>query len=256
MGIDFKRRLRFLMPCKILNGLYIDAPQKQVGDVGMSQNVWRYIEVEAVGVSATLCLCSQFGFHLERRLFPIGITVVYPLFSSPPFDISPHTPKLCFGQGISVRCMDYKVRGTVRLLSLQASGELVGNWNRPSGRFGLQAIRNHRLAVLESGSSPHINMRRFVQMHAVPLQTKDLFGAKAGVQPDHAEQVRRTVLDGVHNLAYDMDALENANVREAKERIISMGIDAGFDMIPLSWNATYKGVDDLFVSMLQNKLKA
>ena len=58
------------------------------------------------------------------------------------------------------------------------------------------------------------------------------------------------------NLAYDMDALENANVREAKERIISMGIDAGFDMIPLSWNATYKGVDDLFVSMLQNKLKA
>lgn len=58
------------------------------------------------------------------------------------------------------------------------------------------------------------------------------------------------------NLAYDMDALENANVREAKERIISMGIDAGFDMIPLSWDATYKGVDDLFVSMLQNKLKA
>ena len=90
MGIDFKRRLRFLMPCKILNGLYIDTPQKQVGDVGMSQNVGRYIEVEAVGVSATLCLCSQFGFHLERRLFPIGITVVYPLFSSPPFDISPH----------------------------------------------------------------------------------------------------------------------------------------------------------------------
>lgn len=58
------------------------------------------------------------------------------------------------------------------------------------------------------------------------------------------------------NLAYDMDALENANVREAKERIISMGIDAGFDMIPLSWNAAYKGVDDLFVSMLQNRLKA
>lgn len=203
MGIDFKRRLRFLMPCKILNGLYIDAPQKQVGDVGMSQNVGRYIEVEAVGVSATLCLCSQFGFHLERRLFPIGITVVYPLFSSPPFDISPHTPKLCFGQGISVRCMDYKVRGTVRLLSLQAIGELVGNWNRPSGRFGLQAIRNHRLAVLESGSSPHINMRRFVQMHAVPLQTKNLFGAKAGVQPDHAEQVRRAVFDGAHKDIYD-----------------------------------------------------
>ena len=53
-----------------------------------------------------------------------------------------------------------------------------------------------------------------------------------------------------------MDALENANVREYKERIISMGIDAGFDMIPLSWNAAYKGVDDLFASMLQNKLKA
>ena len=108
--------------------------------------------------------------------------------------------------------MDYKVRGTVRLLSLQAIGELVGNWNRPSGRFGLQAIRKHRLAVLESGSSPHINMRRFVQMHAVPLQTKDLFGAKAGVQPDHAEQVRRAVFDGVHKDIY-LIVIESRSLR-------------------------------------------
>lgn len=58
------------------------------------------------------------------------------------------------------------------------------------------------------------------------------------------------------NLAYDMDALKNPNVQAAKEHIISMGTNAGFDMIPLSWNAEYKGIDDLFVSMLRNKQKS
>ena len=46
-------------------------------------------------------------------------------------------------------------------------------------------------------------------------------------------------------LAYDMDALTNETVQSARDRILKEGYDAGFEMTLLSWDAQYKGIDDL-----------
>ena len=46
-------------------------------------------------------------------------------------------------------------------------------------------------------------------------------------------------------LAYDMDALTNETVQNARDRILKEGYDAGFEMTLLSWDAQYKGIDDL-----------
>lgn len=50
-------------------------------------------------------------------------------------------------------------------------------------------------------------------------------------------------------VAFDMDYAVNENVRLAKERVIETGLDAGFDITPLHWNATYKGIDDFLYEM-------
>ena len=50
-------------------------------------------------------------------------------------------------------------------------------------------------------------------------------------------------------VAFDMDYAVNENVRLAKERVIETGLEAGFDITPLHWNATYKGIDDFLYEM-------
>lgn len=54
-------------------------------------------------------------------------------------------------------------------------------------------------------------------------------------------------------VAFDMDARCNENVRKARERVIQEGYDAGFKMVPISWDESYKGIDDLLLSFKQSK---
>lgn len=53
---------------------------------------------------------------------------------------------------------------------------------------------------------------------------------------------------GKIRIAFDMDDLTNENVRKAKERVILTGLDLGYDITPLRWPATYKGIDDLLLA--------
>lgn len=50
------------------------------------------------------------------------------------------------------------------------------------------------------------------------------------------------------SLAFDMDDLTNENVRAAKERVMTMGVNEGFEMIPIRWNSNYKGIDDFYAA--------
>ena len=49
-------------------------------------------------------------------------------------------------------------------------------------------------------------------------------------------------------VAFDMDALINENVRNARQRVLQEGSDAGFEMTPIAWDEKYKGIDDLLLS--------
>lgn len=48
-------------------------------------------------------------------------------------------------------------------------------------------------------------------------------------------------------LAFDTDDLTNENVRNAKKRVLTMGLECGFEMIPVRWDPVYKGIDDMLV---------
>ena len=54
-------------------------------------------------------------------------------------------------------------------------------------------------------------------------------------------------------VAFDMDAITNENVRAARERVLDAGFEAGFEMTPLYWNPSYKGIDDLLFSFKETK---
>ena len=47
---------------------------------------------------------------------------------------------------------------------------------------------------------------------------------------------------------YDADYRTNDAVRKLREYAITAGKDSGFDMVPVSWDPTYKGIDDLLLS--------
>ena len=48
-------------------------------------------------------------------------------------------------------------------------------------------------------------------------------------------------------LAFDMDADTNPNVQRAKEKVLEIGTQAGFEMTPIRWNSDYKGIDDVML---------
>lgn len=46
-------------------------------------------------------------------------------------------------------------------------------------------------------------------------------------------------------VAFDMDALINENVRNARQRVLQEGSNAGFEMKPIAWDDKYKGMSDI-----------
>lgn len=54
-------------------------------------------------------------------------------------------------------------------------------------------------------------------------------------------------------VAFDMDAFSNPNVSTARNRVIRTGCEAGFEMTPLRWNPSYKGIDDLLFSFKETR---
>lgn len=54
-------------------------------------------------------------------------------------------------------------------------------------------------------------------------------------------------------VAFDMDLNVNENVRKARERVIQVGSEAGFEMIPKRWSANYKGIDDLLFAFVERR---
>ena len=54
-------------------------------------------------------------------------------------------------------------------------------------------------------------------------------------------------------VAFDMDAFTNENVMAARERVLKTGTESGFDMTPLRWNPSFKGIDDLLLSFKEHK---
>ncbi len=55
-------------------------------------------------------------------------------------------------------------------------------------------------------------------------------------------------------VAFDMDALVNENVARAREKVLETGCQIGFEMTPMFWNPSYKGIDDLLLSFKDRKL--
>ena len=55
-------------------------------------------------------------------------------------------------------------------------------------------------------------------------------------------------------VAFDMDALINENVRNARQRVLQEGSDAGFEMTPIAWDEKYKGIDDLLLSFKEARV--
>ncbi len=54
-------------------------------------------------------------------------------------------------------------------------------------------------------------------------------------------------------VAFDMDLNVNENVRKARERVIQVGSEEGFEMIPKRWSANYKGIDDLLFAFVERR---
>ncbi len=54
-------------------------------------------------------------------------------------------------------------------------------------------------------------------------------------------------------VAFDMDAASNENVRNARERVLELGSEQGFQMIPKCWNTDFKGIDDFLKSMIDKR---
>ncbi len=48
-------------------------------------------------------------------------------------------------------------------------------------------------------------------------------------------------------LAFDMDFKTNANVYSAREKTVEECISGGFEVVPLTWDSTTKGIDDLLL---------
>lgn len=60
---------------------------------------------------------------------------------------------------------------------------------------------------------------------------------------------------GIHriNVVFDMDDLTNKNVQEAKLEVLEAGSEAGFEMTPVRWNPSYKGIDDLLCAIKERR---
>lgn len=66
------------------------------------------------------------------------------------------------------------------------------------------------------------------------------------------EELRAFGIEAIQ-VAFDMDMAVNDNVRKAREKILQVGCEEGFEMIPRRWSPNYKGVDDLLLSFVERK---
>ena len=53
-------------------------------------------------------------------------------------------------------------------------------------------------------------------------------------------------------LAFDSDSNVNPHVAQALKNAEQIGIDMGFDILPLFWDPHYKGIDDLLLSFKED----
>ncbi len=52
-------------------------------------------------------------------------------------------------------------------------------------------------------------------------------------------------------LMYDSDYQTNDAVRQMRDHALASGAESGFEMVPVSWNPQYKGIDDLLLAKRQ-----
>ena len=74
----------------------------------------------------------------------------------------------------------------------------------------------------------------------------------AGMKNQYRRALQELKTLGVERilLAYDMDYHTNDAVAQNRQFAIETGMAEGFEVVPLEWNAEYKGIDDLFLSFL------
>ena len=54
-------------------------------------------------------------------------------------------------------------------------------------------------------------------------------------------------------LSFDMDASTNKSVAQARDRVMTDGLAAGFAMELIQWDGQYKGIDDFLLEKMQRK---
>lgn len=55
------------------------------------------------------------------------------------------------------------------------------------------------------------------------------------------EELKRFGINTI-KVAFDMDLHVNENVRKARDRVIQVGCENGFEVIPKRWSSNYKGI--------------
>ena len=66
------------------------------------------------------------------------------------------------------------------------------------------------------------------------------------------EELKRFGINTI-KVAFDMDLHVNENVRKARDRVIQVGCENGFEVIPKRWSSNYKGIDDLLLSFIERR---
>ena len=94
---------------------------------------------------------------------------------------------------------------------------------------------------------------RFSGMLGSPRGVVGLTGAGMKNQLRRAFAELRRLEIGRILLAYDMDYHTNDAVAKNRQYAIDTGRKEGFEMVPLEWEETYKGIDDLFFSFLRKQ---
>lgn len=95
LGVNVHSRLAVFVSGEILNRLGIDAGIQKIGDVGVTQLMWRHIKIYIVNnVRVVLLMTSQSWVERASDSLPIYIFVIYSFFRSPDGNIFPNSLKL------------------------------------------------------------------------------------------------------------------------------------------------------------------
>ena len=87
--------LAVLVPCKILNRLGINSSVQEIGDIGMSKLVRRYIKIQAVNdLRIVLLMLTQCWIHQNLNGLAIHILITVPGLRSSDNNVLPHSLEL------------------------------------------------------------------------------------------------------------------------------------------------------------------